>query len=137
MGEANHSTNGTVHPTVHYERDDVSFRAVLLFAFWLLVAAVVIHVGLWWLFDYYAAPPREEGMPTTLLTERAAVRVPPDPRLQVSPVQDMRELHAAEDARLQNYGWVDQQNGIVHVPIERAMQVIATQGLPPEGRSEE
>jgi hypothetical protein len=32
--------------------------------------------------------------------------------------------------RLQSYGWVDQQKGLVHIPIERAMELTA-QGVRP------
>jgi hypothetical protein len=31
---------------------------------------------------------------------------------------------------LSTYGWVDRQNGTARIPIERAMDIIAEQGLP-------
>ena len=37
------------------------------------------------------------------------------------------------DARLNGYGWVDKSKGIAHIPIERAMEAIASGALP--GRS--
>lgn len=132
MAEANHPVNEVAHPTVHYEPDDVSFRGVLLFAFWLLVATAIMYVGLLWLFNMQARPHPGVAMPTTLLTESERQRIPPEPRLQISPIRDMRELRAAEDAVLQTYGWVDQHAGLVRVPIERAMEIIATQGIPSE-----
>jgi hypothetical protein len=39
-------------------------------------------------------------------------------------------LHAKEDLLLDNYSWVDQSQGKVRIPIERAMELIAKQGLP-------
>src|SRR5262249_58533171 len=56
--------------------------------------------------------------------------VPPEPRLQVSPAQDLREMRASEDARLNTYGWADQTAGVVHIPVEQAMQILAQRGLP-------
>lgn len=35
----------------------------------------------------------------------------------------LRELRAKEAATAKSYGWVDQQKGIVRIPIERAMQL--------------
>lgn len=37
---------------------------------------------------------------------------------------------AQERAQLESYGWVDQAAGVAHIPIERAMALIAEQGLP-------
>ena len=34
------------------------------------------------------------------------------------------------DARLNGYGWIDRANGISHVPIERAMESVASGALP-------
>ena len=42
----------------------------------------------------------------------------------------MADLHAREDLLLNNYSWVDQAQGKVRIPIERAMELIAQRGLP-------
>jgi mono/diheme cytochrome c family protein len=42
-------------------------------------------------------------------------------------VQTWRE---AQQAQLNAYGWVDQEAGVVHLPIDRAMALIAESGLP-------
>jgi hypothetical protein len=34
------------------------------------------------------------------------------------------------EARLNSYGWVDKQTGVVRIPIEQAMAIIAEDGLP-------
>ena len=30
--------------------------------------------------------------------------------------------------RLNHYGWVDQSHGVVHIPIQRAMEIVAQEG---------
>ncbi len=55
---------------------------------------------------------------------------PPAPRLQPQPLRDIRELRAANDAQLANYAWVDKSAGVVRIPIERAMELVAERGLP-------
>jgi len=42
----------------------------------------------------------------------------------------LHRWRAAHNAKLNGYGWVDQEKGIAHVPIERAMDAIAGGKLP-------
>ncbi len=39
-------------------------------------------------------------------------------------------LRLTQQAELNNYGWVDKNGNVAHIPIQRAMQLIATQGMP-------
>src|SRR5262249_49363321 len=50
---------------------------------------------------------------------------PPPPRLQVHPLDELRQLHMREDAQLGTYGWVDRPHGIVRLPVDRAMALLA------------
>jgi hypothetical protein len=43
---------------------------------------------------------------------------------------ELRSLRAAQRTKLQAMGWVDKQNGIVAVPIERAMELLAADPKP-------
>jgi hypothetical protein len=55
----------------------------------------------------------------------------PTPRLQTDDgYQEITDMHAKEDLLLENYSWVDESKGTVRIPIERAMELIAQQGLP-------
>jgi hypothetical protein len=55
----------------------------------------------------------------------------PTPRLQTDDGnQEIADLHAREDLLLENYSWADRAQGKVRIPIERAMELIAQQGLP-------
>ena len=38
------------------------------------------------------------------------------------------------EKELYSYGWVDEKAGTVHIPIERAMDLIAQRGLPVRGQ---
>src|SRR5580700_9830606 len=54
----------------------------------------------------------------------------PTPRLQADDGnEDLVNLHAREDLLLDHYSWVDQSQGKVRIPIERAMELIAQRGL--------
>ena len=58
----------------------------------------------------------------------------PRPQLQVSPTEDLRQLNQRAEQRLKTYGWIDREHGIVRIPIDRAMEVLAERGLPRTGR---
>jgi hypothetical protein len=44
-------------------------------------------------------------------------------------------LRAEEDEILGSYGWIDRERGIVRVPIDRAITLLAQKGLPARARS--
>jgi hypothetical protein len=55
----------------------------------------------------------------------------PTPRLQTDDGnQEIADQHAKEDLLLEHYTWVNQLQGKVRIPIERAMESIARSGLP-------
>jgi hypothetical protein len=54
----------------------------------------------------------------------------PAPRLQIDPQRELAELRRAEQQRLSTYGWNDPQRMFVHLPIDRALSLIAERGLP-------
>jgi hypothetical protein len=55
----------------------------------------------------------------------------PTPRLQTDDGnQEIADLHAKEDLLLNNYSWVNQPQGKIRIPIERAMELLAQSGLP-------
>ena len=56
--------------------------------------------------------------------------VPPEPRLQTSPETDLARLLARDRQQLASVGWVDRNTGTVHIPVDRAMQILAGRGWP-------
>jgi len=55
----------------------------------------------------------------------APVAEAPMPRLQTAPQPEHHERARADTDRLGAIGWVDRQNGIAHIPIDRAMALMA------------
>ena len=114
----------------HHEESDVNVRAIFGFGIGLIVVAAIIHVAVWLLFLAFnsreaAQTPRQFPLAASQETQQ-----PPEPRLQTTPRQDLKDLRAAEDKRLHEYGWVDKNTGIVHIPIDEAMKHIVEKGLP-------
>ena len=68
------------------------------------------------------ATPRLQPFPTKITT----ALMPPNAN---TPVTDMADMRAAQDEALNKPGWVDQQKGIVRLPIETAKQLVVQRGL--------
>lgn len=116
------------HAAGGHEPRDLNLRVVGMFLAGMVVTVILVLALMAWLFDYFAAAgARREGRPSALLS---APQIPPEPRLQVNGPADLKALLAAEHAQLESYGWVDRNAGIVRIPIERAMKLLAERGLP-------
>jgi hypothetical protein len=134
-----------------YEASDVRVSGILVFLVALSIFAVVtaaLAYGVGKVLDARMA--KEDGPPskwTKTVDVRQLGSMPnspelqnkvatlmqqyPTPRLQTDDgAQDVADLHAREDLLLNNYSWVDQSQGKVRIPIERAMDLIAQRGLP-------
>ena len=110
--------------TRHEERD-IRPKVVLVFAGALAALSMLTLLSMGWLWRVSRAP--EVSIPAML---RQPERLRPGPRLQVSPAKDLQEMRAVEERRLHSYRWIDLEAGIVSVPIERAMEILAERGLP-------
>jgi hypothetical protein len=42
----------------------------------------------------------------------------------------MKQYNARAAAELSSYGWVDKQQGVVRIPVERAMEMVVERGVP-------
>jgi hypothetical protein len=125
-----HANRGKTEPgSVDHETSDVNIRAIFGFAIGLTVTMIVVAFAVWVLFQYFNAREARTVFVEYPLASQES-RVPPEPRLQTDPRQDMSDLRAREDQLLQSYGWVDKNAGVVRVPIERAMQLVVERGLP-------
>jgi hypothetical protein len=81
-----------------------------------LVVLVLLVVFLFHHFNHEYPARTSEAAPVV-----AAADLPPQPRLQVDPKRELGDVRAKEDQHLDHYAWVDQQNGIAQIPIDRAM----------------
>ena len=108
------------------EPDRVSSRIVVGFGVVLTVvtiAAMLLMIVLFRDIDTKAEK-KDDASIAAAGMELKPDRVPPLPRLQVYPVAHWKDFRAAEAERLASYGWMDRATGSVHVPIERAMELL-------------
>jgi hypothetical protein len=116
-----------------YERSDVEARPLLvlgLLTLFFLVGGLVVSA---WVADH--------------ITSRLGGRLEPDPReelrlrsdapaLLAVPARELAELRAWEAELLDTAGWIDPVNGVVRIPIERALELTLEEGLPVRPQTE-
>ncbi len=119
----------THDPYTDHEESDVNIAAVFRFGGGLAAVILVVGVVVWLLFKYFDA--REAtGIRAYPLAAGRGNAVPPEPRLQERPREELRELQAREDGILSSYAWVDREAGTVRIPIAEAMRITVERGLP-------
>jgi nitrate reductase NapE component len=130
MAEA--STPTQVIVEVGHELSDLSPRRISFFAIGLaalvIIALLVCYGLLVWMVK---SEVRRPEAPTQFAVPMAPMA---QPQLAVEPGRTMKALRRQEQTRLNSYGWVDQERGIVHIPIERAMDMLVQKGLPSRQR---
>jgi hypothetical protein len=127
-----------------FEKEDMSPLGIFYFMAGLAIVGVVIYfilVGMYRFLDAYdrthQAPVNpmaiktgiDQTMSSKEIRDKAEATFP-KPVLEYSEqTQFVKEL-ATQDETLASYDWVDQKAGIVRIPIDRAIDLVAERGLP-------
>ncbi len=130
--------NEVRHPETAYDRTDLSARGIIGFLIALALTIFFIHIVVWSFLRYFSretlAPVPRSAAIVTPANQTGPIGDPakrfPAPQLQPDPVADLNKFRGAVEEQLNTYGWVDQQGGVVRIPIERAIDITAKQGLP-------
>lgn len=118
-----------------YERRDANIGGLLQFAFWMAVVLAVTLAGMKLTFKYFQRT-QPLGATTSPMVSETERTLPPKPRLQAQPHFELAEYCAAQQQSVNSYSWINQQAGIVHIPVDRAMDLILERGLPTRPASE-
>ena len=126
---------------VEFERQDLSPKVVFAFFTGLAISGVIITLillGMYHFLDSYNARNQPEQNPLSNKNASADTRsiTPadvqrfPEPRLETNERMEINEFRLREEQQLHSYGWIDQKAGTVHIPIDRAMELLVERGLP-------
>ena len=144
---AHNSDDGIINAETQHEKSDINVRALGWAVVIFIVFAAATHGLIYLQFHFYARHFRSEAsQPLTMMARPSDASVPATPRLQPfptslnegvvlppnanTPVKDMEEMRAADEKALNTPGWVDQEKGIVRLPIDVAKQLVVQRGLP-------
>ena len=125
---------------VEFEREDLTAKPILLFLGGLVVLCLLVALVLRGMYSYLDSYENHHQLPQNPLVQSsdastrdvapADIAKFPEPRLESDERQEINEFRMQEEKTLNSYGWVDQSAGVVHIPIDRAMQLLAQRGLP-------
>jgi len=119
----------TEHHTNHprHETSDLSARAIGWVLTAVAVAILLAGAAVWWVYGYLREQDQLRDVRRTLVVPPS--QVPPEPRLQVSPSDDLRAYKQEQEEILNSYEWISRDEGRVRIPIERAMDLLAQRGI--------
>jgi hypothetical protein len=135
-----------------YEHEDLGTRSAFAFMIGLAIVGVVIYfiiVGMYSFLDKYersqmaTASPlvTSKGAMSRVVTQADMDRAFKDngaPMLETDERGQFRDFLINQENQLNSYGWVDEKDGVAHIPIERAMELTVQRGLPvyPQGSAD-
>lgn len=111
-----------------HEGRDVTIKPIVTLGVGLIVITLGVLLLMDRMFDAFAVRRARQDTPPSPLAK--TLRRFPEPHLQIKPAQELQQLRTEEDDVLSSYAWVDRANGIVRIPIERAMDLLVERGLP-------
>jgi hypothetical protein len=111
-----------------YEVQEVRLRPILAFVGILGVVAVVVHLALFWLLDFWT--PRNLDVRIQIPPAAVTPVTGPGPGIQAQPVLERVIEEGPALERINTYGWVDEEAGVIHIPIEQAMQMLVEREAP-------
>ena len=108
---------------VRFEREDVGPKLIATAAAGLVLMTVVCAAVAAWLLVFLRGRESAGDPQRPALFFSTGERQPEGVRLQAAPLAELQALRAEERKILNSYGWVDQAAGVVHIPIDQAMQL--------------
>ncbi len=128
-----------------FERQDLGSKPIFAFIISVVVIGVLVYYVIWGIFHFLDAYDRKNQKPMSPMVQvEQDTREPdlakthekiqqqfPEPRLEDNERTELNDFRYSEEERLNSSGWVDQSAGVAHIPITRAMELIAQRGLPP------
>ena len=104
-----------------YERSDVQIRLIRWLAGSLAAFILIVPLALPWMFP--------QSMTRTTPASRPALTSNAPP-LEVNPRDSLERLQQGNAQFASGYGWVDRERGTVHIPVDRAIDLLLHKGLP-------
>jgi hypothetical protein len=128
------------HGQEGFERQDMTAQSVFAFLISLAVGGVLVYFVIWGFYHFMDARQRlhqpaqgplvKQVETDTRIVSPDEITKFPQPRLERNERVEINDFRLQEEQTLNSYGWVDEKAGAVHIPIARAMQLVARRGLP-------
>ena len=124
------------HSDVSFESTDINTRTILAYLFYLALSVVAAFLITVFVFRALTSMAVNSQTPPAPIRQGVGPTMPPEPRLQgvpghtTDPQLDLRNKLESDEAANEKLDWIDKQVGIAQIPVEEAMKIIVTKGLP-------
>jgi hypothetical protein len=105
-----------------HEESDVTVSVIPWVLAGFIAVAVLIQAVVWVFFRFYERVDQSRDVRRTLIQPPSPI--PPEPRLQIHPEQDLQRFRQSQMELLNSYGWVSKEEKRVRIPIGRAMDLL-------------
>ena len=112
-------------PPAALESADVDVRRVALIAGALAATVIGCAILAFGLLAWFS---RDVIGPTGPNSDARSIQAFAAPRLETTPARDIASFKREQAQKLERYGWIDHSRGIVHIPIERAIELMVERG---------
>jgi hypothetical protein len=122
------SPSGPAGAPRDYSDRDIRLKPILMFTVYIALFTIIVFAAVRYTMAYWEAQARlaDAAVPVMSLDRQ----LPTTAVLQVNERRDLAAQRAWEAGMLTNYAVVDKDAGIVRIPVERAMNILAERGLP-------
>ena len=119
-----------------YERTDARLNAVIIVSIMILIAAVMSAVAVWYYYSF-ALSKLKERQALIAKGPGPVAEIPENmPKLQIKSDFELKAFKEEKDTHLSTYGWISREAQVVHMPIEKAIELTAERKLPSDVTAE-
>lgn len=116
------------------ELADVSLPSLWHHAAYLVITCVIVWFAMMGMFKLFMGRLADRDPQVSALARQPGEAVP-EPRLLTNEPLNLQQFNTTVQDRLHGYGYVDQAAGTVHIPIEKAKELLLQRGLPVRGQT--
>jgi hypothetical protein len=124
MSDARHPASSHHEPSFDH---DISYGFLLKVFGGTVVGIVLVCAFIHWLYFFFVAQEVRADPPPPILNEASERIVVPGPLLLATPELQLDRMRRSDAERLDGYAWVDENQGIARVPIDRALDLVVEQ----------
>jgi hypothetical protein len=121
---------------VAFESSDIDTRTILSYMFYLALSVAAAFIASVFIFKFTSKMAADSDTPMAPVHRGVGATMPPEPMLQgipghtTDPQLDLRNKREADEAENEKLDWKDKPAGIAQIPVDEAMKIIVSKGLP-------
>ncbi|HXH49435.1 MAG TPA: hypothetical protein VNM47_08820 [Terriglobia bacterium] len=123
------NTTHSEDPKHRHETREAVPRYILYFAAGVAISVVAGFLVSWVTLVYFRSHQKYPA-PQSAISRGRVLPPPGVPQLQAHPEAELQGYLKNQHDILDSYGWVNRKNGVVRIPIQRAMNILLQKGLP-------